>query len=146
MRPLIETDRRRLFGFSAVLCAAPLVLAPLAARSSFGITSGHRAFEASLELRMPVPVKPRSFSVTRDPFVADAGTDPASVPTASEAGAPVVRALVTGSVPYALLDAGGLLRIVRSGDGVAGSTVRSIDAGGVHLQDGRVISLADRRL
>jgi hypothetical protein len=58
------------------------------------------------------------------------------------AGVPVVRAIVTGRHPCALVDDGSITRLVRAGDRLGATSVIAIDARGVTLGDGRRLALA----
>jgi hypothetical protein len=86
-----------------------------------------------------------------DPFVPRAPDDsatPAAAPVAlalplapRAPDGPIVRAIVTGDRPSALVDDGTATRLVGPGDRVAGATVTGIDANGIALDDGRRIAL-----
>lgn len=75
MHPLGDAQRRRLFTWSALLCAVPICLAPLAGRSSFELASEQAAFDARFAVAQPQSVwhdKPPA--VARDPFVPETST------------------------------------------------------------------------
>lgn len=158
MQPLDEPARRRVLSWSALLCAVPLCLAPLAARSSFELASERAAFAARFTappLQSTWAEKP--VAVARDPFVpqgpaqapADAphghdvvglhvtqGQPIGYVAAAAPAAAATVTAVITGTSPRALIDAGGSTRVVGVGDSFSGSRIASIDASGVRLRNG----------
>ena len=73
MHPLDDAQRRRLLTWSALLCAIPLCLAPLAGRSSFELASEQAAFNARFEAASPQNVwSDKPVTVARDPFVPEA--------------------------------------------------------------------------
>jgi len=74
-----------------------------------------------------------SYSLGRDPFVpavSEASRTEAADPTPS---GPIVRAIVTGSQPRALIEIGGSVRMIAVGDRVGEAIVLSIDSEGVSL-------------
>lgn len=75
MRPLDDAQRRRLFTWSALLCAIPICLAPLAGRSSFELAGEQAAFNARFSTVQPQNVwNDKPLAVARDPFVPEAPT------------------------------------------------------------------------
>lgn len=75
MRPLDDGQRRRLLTWSALFCAIPLCLAPLAGRSSFELASEQAAFNARFSAPQLQNVwKDKPVAVARDPFVPEAST------------------------------------------------------------------------
>jgi hypothetical protein len=94
--------------------------------------------------------------LSRDPFVADAGpmpdgplaTLPVLPPNRGIVGAPpsagpavVVRAVVLGARPMALVEFGQQTIVVKPGDALAASRVAAIDVAGIVLSDGRRMTL-----
>src|SRR5579864_4440369 len=70
--PLHDARRRKLLNVSALLCAIPILLAPIAGRSSFELASEQAAFNERFAPPAP-PDDPsaRPMPVSRDPFVPD---------------------------------------------------------------------------
>ena len=148
MQTLDSVQRQRLLVLSAALCAAPLVLAPIAARPSFGGGKHPAATGARLEMpAMPLMWRPAAVHLTRDPFVNAAAASPKPAASATPGMEPVeVRAIVTGTIPRALVESAGLLRIVSAGASLQGSTVVRIDAAGIHLQNGATLAVSEAPL
>lgn len=176
MRPLHERQRRSVVTWSVLCCAVPLCLAPLAGRTSFELASEKAAFDARFPAPVLQNVwSEKPVEVARDPFVPDIPADVSaavpsgvvgvhvtqgdavgiSVPQSSAAsqtsGAPaagplLVRAVVTGTSPRALIDDGTRVRMVAVGDEVGGSRVASIGRRGVRLQNGVFVALSEDRL
>jgi hypothetical protein len=71
---------------------------------------------------------------------ASQGSVPQSIPGSPTLG-PVVRAIVLGDPPRALIEAGGAVRVLGIGDRLGGLTVASIGEGRVTLSDGSVLLL-----
>lgn len=143
MRPLDDRKRRRLLTLSAMLCAAALMLAPLAGRTSFEIAGEYEAFNARFaNLQPPQARNDHPVAITRDPF-ASARTQAAARPAmhGQTAGIASVRAVVTGTSARALVEINGVTRVVACGDMLVGSRVIAIDAAGVRLQNGTVLPL-----
>lgn len=141
MRPLDYRSRLRLLRLSAALCAAPLLLAPMAGRTSLGLRAERQAFDRHVTAP-PSPVqKAVNISLLRDPFRLETESDQSSRTTPSM---PIVRAVVTGRDAAALVEDAGTTRIVRSGDTVGGQVVTSIDAGGVHFRTGAVSAVTEK--
>ncbi|HKU66884.1 MAG TPA: hypothetical protein VJP85_03815 [Candidatus Baltobacteraceae bacterium] len=158
MRPLDDRLRRQLFAWSATLCAIPLCLVPLAARSSFEVASERAAFDARFSapaLRLTWNRPP--VNVSRDPFVpevrVEAGAPAASgivgvhvtqgQPIGFAGPAAVVTAVVTGPSPRALVDDGARVRVVGIGDVLGSKRIVSIDAVGVHLENGVLLPVLE---
>ena len=137
---LDDTARRTLYRCSAILCASSLMLLPLSALSSIepaGSSSRTVPFRLpSLERASPQ----RAIAVVRDPFVpAVSDSDGA----ASTAGTEIVRGLLLGERPQAVLEEGGHDRLVGIGSEVAGVAVVAITQSGVVLENGTVLHLAN---
>lgn len=144
----------------AALSGAAIALAPLYARSAFSPAaapvkgaSAHHSPALALDRRDSLPE-------IRDPFarlISDAATraaaEPAALPVLPPnrgafagfpgpgAAAPIVRGIVSGEPPFALVDDGLSIRIVGRGDRLSASRVRAITDGAVILEDGRNITL-----
>lgn len=165
MLPLDEASRRRMLSWSALLCAIPLCLAPLAGRSSFEAASERATFEARFNApALKVSWNQERVSVARDPFVGEDSTQVRSVAVSGVVGmhvtqgqpigfvmpghslAVTVKAVVTGASPRALVDDGEHVRVVGVGDVLAGARITSIDASGVHLQNGTLLALTEGAL
>lgn len=145
-----------MLAWSALLCAVPLCLAPLAGRSSMEIAGERAAFDA----RFSAPAFDRGrhtgpIEVARDPFVPEVRSTEAPPPPggivgmhvtqgAPIAAVPVVTAVVTGASPRALVDDGAQVRIAAVGDALAGSRITAIDASGIYLQNGKFMPLSGR--
>jgi hypothetical protein len=145
LHPLDDRSRRRLLLIAAMACAGPLLLLPLAGRSAFEVADQ----EAALAKRFQQPAAHSAggvsrLTVARDPFLADTGAGSARGPVATHIiqGA-VVRAIVTGSPPRALVEEGGHARVVAPGDALSGSRVLRIDGAGVVLQNGTRVKLTE---
>ncbi len=98
MRPIHDAQRRRLLILSATLCAVPIVLSPLAGRSSFEIPDERVAFDERVSVPSVAPARyPGPVTITRDPFVPDAPpvqTAPLALlvpPPSGVVGMPVVQ-------------------------------------------------------
>ena len=163
MHPLDERGRRRLLSWSALLCAVPVCLTPLAARSSFELASERAHFNA----RFTAPPLGTTWTqkpvvVVRDPFVPEGrpvavvvaprtgsttgmhvtqGEPIGYVASGSAAISTSVTAVVTGASPRALIDDGLRVRVVAIGDALLGSRVARIDRSGVRLQNGTLLPL-----
>jgi hypothetical protein len=140
---LDSPERRRLFFAAVTLCAVSVTLLPLSGRSAFVPSDmslkGIRGFRA-LESLPAIPQPQMRFE--RNPFEQP---QPA-VPTVRAAGKNlVVRALVVGDDPEAIVDDHGVVKIVAIGDTLAGWSVKAIDERGVHLSNGVVLTDGDPR-
>lgn len=168
MRPLDDFDRKRLLHVSAALCATSLLLVPLAGRSAFEVRAERQTFDQRFAgPDAPVRFKEPALAVSRDPFEADqavarrplleSGTSFSSGIVGMHVvrgestgialppgGGIVVRAIVSGAAPRALVEAGGATRIVAPGEALAGSTVLSIGTSGIRLKSGATLSIAER--
>ena len=168
MRPLDEWQRRRALLWAALLCAVPMCLVPLAARSSFEI-AGERA---AIVTRFNAPPLERTWNqrpvaIARDPFMPETRDTSAPAPVPAREGivgmhvtqgapigytaqpahasgtAPLVTAIVTGPSPRALVDDGLHVRVVGIGDPLGGSHVISIERAGVRLANGTLVPLTE---
>lgn len=141
MQPLDSVQRKNLLLLSAALCIAPLVLAPIAARPSLGVAKLHAAGGPRLQLpEVPLAWTAAPVHFKRDPFVNAGAAQPESPPSpAAKAEAVVVRAIVTGTIPRALVESGGVVRMIGAGAPLQGSIVVRIDAAGIHLKNGATL-------
>lgn len=154
MHPVDESHRKRLLAWSALLCAVPICLAPLAGRSSLELASEHAAFYARFSApRFEAEQHAPPITSVRDPFVPDVRSTGVPPPRTGIVGMhvtqgqpigglPVVTAVVTGASARALVDDGAQVHVVAVGDALAGSRVTSIDASGVRLQNGIFVPLS----
>jgi hypothetical protein len=133
-----------------MVCAVPIVLMPIAGRSSFELAREQAAFNARFNAPVvPARWKTADVRISRDPFVPEHSVLPhedeqtASVTSTANAAfeAAVVRAVVTAPARRALVDENGSVRIVAVGDSVAGSPVVAIERSGIRLQSGQVLRL-----
>lgn len=167
MHPLDDGSRRKLFTLAAVCCSVPLLLAPLAGRSAFEVRDERdvlvRRFHETTASQVPANA---SVTIDRDPFIAD---DPNRIAVAESfhsrprigdvvgmhvtqgastgiavSAAPIVRAIVSGTSPRALIDENGRARVVQTGDPIAGSKIVDIRGYGIVLQNGIVLKLVDQ--
>lgn len=169
MQPLDERVRRRLLTVSAMVCAIPSFLAPLAGRTSFELASERAAFNARFS--SPHIMSPWSDSpllIARDPFVADAvekqpaasvtgmhvvqGQPTGFVVPASQGAPgiavqdatleiPLLRAVATGKSSRAIVEEHGRARVVGLGDLIAGSPIVAIEPNGLRLKDGTTLTM-----
>jgi hypothetical protein len=159
-RNMTRACARRVLVTSALVCfAAAIVLTPSGARSQLALPQ-REATEAAAHAEPPlVAIVPAG-----DAFAPRANLDeelhPAVLPkppmplpqlprmpqTALQlpvAQPPPARvtAVATGSLPSAIVDDGGTARIVTIGDSLDGSVVSAISEDGIHLLNGRHLSL-----
>lgn len=145
MQPLDDIRRQKLLALSAALCLTAIVLAPLAARPAFDAPGNRGIHPPDLELpSLPLMWKPADVRLRRDPFVRAAlGSRPSTAHTTAAAQPIVVRAIVTGARPRALVESGGVSRIVPRGGLLLGARVVQIDQAGIHLSNGATLSLPE---
>jgi hypothetical protein len=136
LKPLYARQRRRLMVIAGSISCGAALLVPLAATSDVPLQSDvplvakpARDTVALAALRYPAVV------VRRDPFDGVAAAQALS-------GTVIVRAVMLGDVPKALVESGGGPTIVGIGASLAQSTVTSIAQDGIRLADGRVFRLA----
>src|SRR5581483_1370858 len=127
-----------------------------------GVLAGvPRDVPISAAVALNVPLVPPALDVPnvnirRDPFAAPATPpslgglpgDPSAgmvLPPNAAAGAPVLRAIVAGPQPKALIDVGGRPTVVGIGSPLAGSAVAAIGKTVVVLDDGRTLHLSEER-
>ncbi len=163
MFALYDSQRATLLRVAVMLtigaCATlPLTLPPssvYANADSLAPTAGNLAVP-QVPGRMQYP----EIVIARDPFVADAGvlarngvrpplvaSDSApngQAATNDERGAflPVVRAVVSGDQPRALVEMNGSVQVLGIGDKLGADTVMSIDPSGIELSSGIRVGIA----
>lgn len=173
MRSLDDIYRNRLLKAAVFLCAIGLLLAPLAGRSSMPLQAHRITGRQLLDPQTPAQKSSsQSVAIDRDPFAVPPGD--VEKPAAAQSGAAgvvgmtvhqgdamgyavpgrstelsgsiVVRAIVSGSNPSALVEESGKPRVVQIGDALGGVAISGIDRDGVLLQDGRrfAIEMSDR--
>ena len=127
---LLDDDRRALVRTALIMCSVSLASLPLCVPSSgTARADAQRARGSAQELGVPGALTFPAVAFARDPFVPDAANRD------SDAGA-VLRAVVTGAQPRALVEVAGVARVVRVGERIGRAIVLSIDAGGVTLSGG----------
>ncbi len=114
------------------------------------------------ELALPGRLSYPTPEVRRDPFVPSGDVPPGgdlddavagivlppnagASETGQAAGAAVVRGVLLGTPPGALVETGGRIVLVHVGSPLLGSSVSSIGASGVALQDGEALHFTERR-
>lgn len=148
MRPLHEHERRRMLTWSALLCAIPLCLAPLAGQSSFELASEQAAFNARFSAPSLETVwNDKPVDVSRDPFMPEHGHNVALLPEPPGiVGMHVMQGAATGFVLPANRGAAGTP--VQDGSPipstvtaiVTGPSARALLDDGAHV---RVVSVGD---
>jgi hypothetical protein len=141
---LSSSVRRDLQRVSVALCAFALLMLPAIEQESTGV----RAAEARAAVALVVPSLPPESAypdvvLERDPFEAVAAFDPAF-----RTGGPneaVVRAVIGGTRPLALIEFGGIVRAVSIGDSIGHEHVASIGEHGVVLDSGTLLTFADAK-
>ncbi|HEY9085241.1 MAG TPA: hypothetical protein VIN40_04795 [Candidatus Tyrphobacter sp.] len=128
---LHDRERAVLFRWALLIAGAACALAPLnGAPSSSGVRTAapSGAWESPGLPRLRFP----EVRVGRDPFVPQASDLPANA---------VVRAVILGDSPHALIEIGSRTMLVGIGDVLAGARVSAIDDSGVVLSDGSRVPL-----
>lgn len=138
MRPLRTPGRRRLMCTALCACAGSVLLFPAVCRSAFSLPASF-ALHAGQGRDLELPVLRPAFHIAqvRDPFVAPQR----SQQSGAMKGALVVRAVVIGTDPHALIEVSGTLLVVKTGDAVMGTRVAEITQGGLRLATGQIIPL-----
>lgn len=154
--PRASEPRRSLW--TAAGCAAVLIcLGPFGSALPADEESSAPAFRFDVP-NVPTHLDFPVVSVFRDPFVpavvapvrtlADAETDGGATgvlpPNAAAAG-PVLRGVIVGPTPRALLEMGGKLTIVGIGTPIGNSTVLAISEKAIVLDDGETLRLLEGR-
>jgi hypothetical protein len=147
LRPLNDAARRRMFAWSAVFCAVPLCLAPLAGRSSFELASERAAFDTRFNApTLDAAWNGRPVDVARDPFMPEVHTPRTLQADSSIVGMRVTQGEPTGWVLPANRGAAGAPLIdaavgaVNVTAVVTGSSPRALVDDGTHV---RVVSIGD---
>ncbi len=142
LKPLRTNRRRSLLRYSLFAAVGALLLTPLALPPAEPAQAGAIAVHGP-QAAQPVESSEPKLVIARDPFVPDAAVQSADVASADggDAGI-VVEAIALGDSPRALVQSGGVSRIVRPGDTVGDSTIRAIDRRGVVLEGGETLPLA----
>jgi hypothetical protein len=125
-------------GAAAVL---PFTIAPTSLDASAEILRAAPPISSpTVTGRMEFPM----ISVNRDPFVPDAGIIGRDLPQIGAAAAtqPVLRAVVSGEQPRALVEVDGSVRVLAIGDKIGADVISAIDAAGVTLSSGVRLVLA----
>jgi hypothetical protein len=148
IRRLCDEERRALARLAAMMtCGAALVL-PLTAQTSSaaGAQDVQAAAMDRFALTVPRKLTFPTYSVSRDPFVP--GVAHTTVVTGTGAGyngeqtaVPIVRGIVVGDPERALVEIGGVVRVVGVGDRVGDATIENISSVGVVLSDGTQLHL-----
>jgi hypothetical protein len=141
-RPLRTEQRRTLLRYALLACGVSASLLPFAtpenvvAQAAGELPIAHRATVLpSGALAYP------HIDVARDPFVPAAAAvapDGTQVPVGT--GPLLVRAVVLGASPHALIDVAGREQILGIGDALLETTVTGIDERGVHLENGESLA------
>ena len=154
--PPLNGKQRRLYARCALsTCALALALLPLTSRvESRGDGLGARGARAFALPDVPGALTFPQALVRHDPFAERSGDafaaddddapDFVLPPNAAADAVPVVRAIVMGNNPRALVDIGGRTVIVRAGGLLGETKIVRIDADGVLLENGNRIVLDQR--
>jgi hypothetical protein len=155
VKPLFANQRRWLLRTAVAACAMTLLLAPLIRPVRFEANAANRPPVGTFPApAVPEQLKYPVFSVARDPFVPPGtpnlpplGADGTLVLPPNDVidAAPVVRAIVRGASPRALIDTGGRVQMVGIGDTVSGAKITAIDARGIVLDDGETLPFVGQR-
>lgn len=126
---LYDNQRSIMFRWGMLAAVTACTLAPLCSESSMSISASGSSFAplalTASEGRRGVPP-----TLARDPFIPKATDLPENV---------VVRAVVLGAAPRALVQVGAQTMLVGVGDAVGGVPVVAIDDRGVRLSDGSLL-------
>jgi len=155
LRPLFANQRRTLLRAGAHACAASMLLAALATPYRFEATAQGQPHAGRFNIPdVPARLEYPKVAVQRDPFVSNeptpepdgAGALDALVlpPNDAVAATPIVRAIVRGDTPRALVDVGGRMETLGIGDVIAGTRVTAIGAQGVVLDDGETLPFTEK--
>jgi len=138
---LFDDERRTLLRAALMMCAASLAMLPLTSQSSLEAGAGTvTATSSSARGNELETLSFPSIALDRDPFVPGVAMPDAAMSAADSrenggSGA-VVRAVVTGTEPRALVEIGTVVRVVGIGDAVGTAKVLEINASGVTLSGG----------
>lgn len=146
---MIDAQRKGLLSIGACMCATAVALTPLAGRSSFDAGVVHAASASRVTVAAAAQSTPAPpVVVVRDPFLNEtqdvsAAQKPVGAAGAPSHGFPVVRAVISGTQPRALVDQDGSIRIVAIGDRIAGARIEAIFARSIRLANGVTLELKD---
>ncbi len=141
---LLDEQRRSLVRYAIAACAASVAILPVMGSPSLS-ASGAAAAHAVIRVpdepaNLPFPPIP----LDRDPFVPD-GSEIAlasqSLSRNEGATGVVLRAVVTGIEPRALIEAGSTVRVVGVGDKLGNATITEINKTEVVLSNGLELPL-----
>jgi hypothetical protein len=145
---LYDDDRRTLARLASMLIAGGLCILPLTTQTSpiAGAAGVHDTTDAAGLVPLARLTFP-GYEINRDPFVpqgasgttADAGEMQMSSGQSNDTK--VVRAIVLGDPPRALIETGGTVRVLGIGDRLGALTVSGISSGRVTLSDGSSLIL-----
>jgi hypothetical protein len=153
VRPLYSRQRHTLLRWSAMLCAASVLLSPLTVRPSFRAEAeGERAVAVRALPELPSRLEFPTIVITHDPFIPSSAAGlPLGEAVAGAASGidvtamPIVRAVIVGASPKALVDIGETPQVVGIGSALGGSFVTSISAGGIQLQNGQTFRFSEKQ-
>lgn len=163
--PLHDDDRPALVRLATMLIAGALCVLPLTTQSSpVAGAAGVRDVADDANLTPPARLTFPVYEIDRDPFVPqgavraklEGGAVPMTVGQGTNIGivlppnvgaglGAVVRAIVLGDPPRALIEVGGTVRVVGVGDRLGALTVAGITEGRVALSDGSALILDGNR-
>ncbi|HUA09827.1 MAG TPA: hypothetical protein VMA98_11220 [Candidatus Acidoferrales bacterium] len=142
---LLDGERRALARLATMLVAGALCVLPMTTQgSSIAGASAVAARARAQSFAGPSPLAFPAYTVDRDPFVpADPQVEdaPAEAPSGT-ASAPVLRAVIVGDPPRALVEVDGNVHVVGIGDRAGALTVVAIDADGIALSDGSRLTIS----
>ena len=138
---LHDNQRSTLVRASLMLCIGALCTLPFAqASSSRGSLRQSAELAHSPGLDLPGDSQQPPLLIGRDPFEASRSAVAASAAAAMSQA--IVRAVVLGERPRALVEIGGTTSMFEAGDRLAGSSIVVIDASGVLLANGVSLGLS----
>ncbi len=145
---LYDTDRRTLMRLATMLIVGGVAVLPLTTQSSsIAVASDAHGQTNDAGLARPARLTFPGFALSRDPFVPEQAIrekiegESGATPTGLIAGAPVpiapiVRAIVVGDPPRALVEEDGTVRVLAPGDRLGALRITAITAEGLTLSDG----------
>ena len=147
MFALYDSERATLLRVAAMLIIGASAILPLTLPTSSVSASAGSIVHASGNIALPaIPGRMEypEISISRDPFVADPGVLARSISALQTGSAgnmrpaflPIVRAIISGDRPRALIEVNGNVRVFSVGDQIAGESVASIDQDGIQLSSG----------
>lgn len=147
--PLNASQRRRMLRWSVAACAIAILLVPLAALPGPEFSDVQNASAGVQVPDVPEKLAYPALDVRHDPFarptqgpsIDDDDPDFVLPPNAGIASEPVVRAVVVGPDPKALVEIDGQARIVGIGTHLGAESIAGITTQGVTLDDGERLPL-----